>query len=260
MNMIRQDSNKLGAVKSRLCVRITNSRVIVSVVKAYIDGDRVVAYADSTELKNYGVEFGLTNYFAAYATGFLCARRALAANGLDSVYQPTTEAGEFALTEDIEGERRAYKVFLDIGLAKASKGANVFSALKGASDAGLQIPHSESRFFGYTKEKGLDAAQLRDRIFMKSLVEYMKTLKNEDEEAYNRQFSNYIKLEISPESIEGRLTACLEKIKLSPLKATKPSKPSVSHYKSKVVKLTLEQKKQNIAAKLAAATDRKSVV
>src|SRR5262249_47479849 len=71
-NMLRQHCNSYGYVKSRLVVRITGTKVICAVVKAYIDGDRVVAYADSTELKRYGVDFGLTNYFAAYATGLLC--------------------------------------------------------------------------------------------------------------------------------------------------------------------------------------------
>lgn len=251
-NMLRQDCNKFGAVKSRLVVRITNTKVIVAVVKAYLDGDRVVSYADSTELKNYGVDFGLTNYFAAYATGLLCGRRALACNGLDEIYEPMTNVGEYRITEDKEDERRAYKVFLDIGLARSSTGANVFSAMKGASDAGLQIPHSEKRFYGYTEEKGMDAKVLRDRIFMKPLVDYMKQLKSTDEEAYKRQFSGYVAKGVEPESIEGKLDSCLKAIIANPAKAEK-EKRTAAHYNAKVAKITLAERKAKVAARLGAS-------
>ena len=55
---------------------------------------------------------------------------------------------------------RPFKCLLDIGLARATTGARVFGALKGAVDGGLDIPHSEKRFPGYvtkkkSEEKGL---------------------------------------------------------------------------------------------------------
>jgi len=254
-NMLRQDGNKYGAVKSRLVVRITNSRVIVSVIKAYLDGDRVVAYADSTELKNYGVDFGLTNYFAAYATGMLCARRLLSDSGLDKIYLPKTEAGKYELTEDVEDERRAFKVFLDIGLARSSTGANVFAAMKGASDAGLLVPHSPKRFYGYNEEAGLDSEKLHDRIFCKANIEYMKTLKSNDSEKYKKQFSGYIAKGINPEDIEGKLQNCLKKIIESPAKKeTKEKKPREQHYKGKMPKISSAERKAKIRAKLAAGT------
>jgi len=236
-------------------VRITNTRVICSVVKAFIDGDRVVAYADSSELKEYGVNFGLSNHFAAYATGFLCGRRALQTKGLDSIYEPNTNIGEYTVTEDKDDEHRAYKVFLDIGLARASKGANVFIAMKGASDAGLQIPHSESKFYGYTKEKGLDATELHDRIFMKKNVEYMKNLKENDDEAYKRQFGGYSTLGITPECIQSKYETCLKQIAENPMK-NKSEKKSTSgtktHFNNKVPRLTLAERKERIRAKLSA--------
>ena len=46
---------------------------------------------------------------------------------------------------------RPFKCLLDIGLARATTGARVFGALKGAVDGGLDIPHSEKRFPGYIK-------------------------------------------------------------------------------------------------------------
>ncbi|KAI5170050.1 large subunit ribosomal protein L5e [Pancytospora epiphaga] len=249
-NMLRQHCNSYGSVKSRLVVRITGSKVICAVVKAYIDGDRTVAYADSTELKKYGVDFGLTNYFAAYATGLLCGRRALISNGLEKVYEPTTEVGEYGVTEDKEGEASAYKVFLDIGLARSSTGANVFGACKGASDAGLQIPHSEKRLYGYTEEDGLDAKTLRDRIYLKHVVEYMKKLKEEDEEKYKRQFGAYISKGINPEDIEGKLDSCLKAIIANPEKVKKERDPA-QYYKKHTERLSLSKRKEAIAAKLA---------
>lgn len=252
-NLLRQDCTQHGNVKSRLVVRITNSRVICSITKAFIDGDRVVAYADSSELKNYGINFGLTNHFAAYATGFLCGRRALQSNGLDKVYQPNTDAGEYVVTEDIDGAAKAYKVFLDIGLARASKGANVFIAMKGASDAGLQIPHSEFKFYGYTKEKGLDANELRNRIFMKQNVDYMINLRDNDEESYKKQFSGYISLGIKAEEIQSKYESCLKNITENPMLNKSGKKSAKSHYNNKVAKLTLEERKERVRAKLAAA-------
>lgn len=254
-NLLRQDCTQQGNVKSRLVVRITNSKVICSIVKAYIDGDRVVSYADSTELKNYGVDFGLKNHFAAYATGFLCARRALLSNGLDKVYEPNMEVGEYAVTEDLEGESKAYKVFLDIGLARSSKGSNVFIAMKGASDAGLQIPHSETKFFGFTEAKGLDSAMLRERIFMAQNIEYMIELRDNDEEAYKRQFSKYISLGIKPEEITSKLENCLNGIVENPMinKDGKKDGSSKTHFNNIVAKLTSAERKAKVLAKLAAA-------
>lgn len=248
-NLLRQDNTEYSNVKSRLVVRITNTKVICSITKAFIDGDRIVAYADSTELKNYGVNFGLTNHFAAYATGFLCARKALLSQGLDALYQPNKEVGQYKLTEDLE-ERKAYKVYLDIGLARASNGSNVFIAMKGASDAGLHIPHSDSKFFGASDE-GLDSNKLRSRIFMKENIDYMLSLRSNNEDAYKKQFGGYVAKGIQPEAIEGIYEKCLEEMSKKIVTPTKKA-PVPAHYKSGVSKLTLEERKRRNAEKLSA--------
>ncbi|KAL6121746.1 rpl5a [Nucleospora cyclopteri] len=253
INLLRQDVNKFGAIKSRLVVRKTNSKIICSIQKAYLDGDRTVAYADSTELTKYGVNFGLSNYFAAYATGLLCGRRALLANGLDQDYTVQKDVGEYKPTEDNDDcERRAYKVFLDIGLSKASKGAKVFAAMKGASDAGLYIPHSPAKFVGFDG-KELNAEVLRERIFMKQNSEYMKSLKESDEEKYKLQFSQYIKNGINPDSIQNIYEKCLEKIAENPIKEKKEKKDYSAFKKYKVKKLTAAERKERIEEKLIEA-------
>ena len=72
-------------------------------------------------------------------------------------------------------------------------GARVFGAMKGASDGGIYVPHSEKRFPGYDIEtKELDAETLRKYIFGGHVAEYMETLADDDEERYKGQFSGYI--------------------------------------------------------------------
>ncbi|AKG92278.1 LSU ribosomal protein L18P [Geoglobus ahangari] len=103
--------------KPRLVVRVTNRRVIAQVVEYHPDGDRTLVYADSKELEKFGWKGDLNNTPAAYLTGLLVGKKA-------------REAG-------IE------EAILDIGLRTPSRGARVFAVLKGAVEAGLEVPHSE---------------------------------------------------------------------------------------------------------------------
>ena len=75
-----------------MVVRITNKRIICQVVYSTIQGDIVLGSADSTELKNYGIPVGHTNYAPAYATGLLLARRVLKKMGMDDQYKGVEEA------------------------------------------------------------------------------------------------------------------------------------------------------------------------
>ncbi|KAF7683546.1 60S ribosomal protein L5 [Astathelohania contejeani] len=254
--LIKQDCNKYGALKSRFVVRITNSKVICQIVKAHVEGDRVVAYADSTELAKHGINFGLKNYSAAYATGLLCARRALTLLKLDKIYVGNEEiSGAYEVVEDVEDEPRAYKCFLDIGLARSSKGARVFAAMKGASDGGIHIPHSPSKFYGYNKEdeENYNEQEMRDRIFGKNVADYMATLREEDPEKYKKQFSEYIKKGIQPEKIESLYENAFKSIRSNPMPEKKDKKFDYSQFKKfKVPKLSLEERKKRIEEKLKA--------
>jgi large subunit ribosomal protein L5e len=88
--LVVQDKNKYGSPKYRLVVRCTNKDVICQIMHSKIVGDVCLCAAYSHELPKYGIEVGLTNYAAAYATGLLCARRLLQKLGLDEQYEPTT--------------------------------------------------------------------------------------------------------------------------------------------------------------------------
>lgn len=162
-----QAKNKYNSPKYRLVVRFTNKDIIAQIIYAKIQGDVVLTSAYAHELPNYGIKHGLTNWAAAYALGLLIARRALTQLGLADKYEGVTEPeGDFQLTEaaDEDGPR-PFKAFLDVGLRKTSTGSRVFGVLKGASDGGMLIPHSESRFPGYDPEgKELDAETLRKYI------------------------------------------------------------------------------------------------
>ena len=47
--------------------------------------------------------------------------------------------------------RKPFTVILDIGLRKPTVGNRVFGVMKGATDGGLNVPHSVKKFPGYTK-------------------------------------------------------------------------------------------------------------
>lgn len=231
--------------KSRLVVRCTNKEWIAQVIKSYVNGDKVIACARSTELRDYGVKVGFTNYSAAYGTGLLLARRVLKKMELDEIYGFEDRMEE---TEDVEGERRAYKVYLDIGLARSTKGAKVFAVMKGANDGGLCVPHSPKIFPGYSEDE-FDSEVLRNRIYGKTVADYMELLKDEPEK-YNKQFSEYVKNGVNSENIQNMWEDAFNRIKTQLISREKIKKDYSSLKKFKVPKLSLEERKKRIEEKV----------
>lgn len=265
--LINQAKNKYNAPKYRLVVRFTNRDIIMQIVTSEITGDKVFASAYSHELKAYGIEHGLTNWAAAYATGLLIARRVLKKLGLDETFKGVEEAdGEYTLTEAVEGddgeERRPFKAFLDVGLLRTSTGARVFGAMKGASDGGILIPHSENRFPGFDIEtKELDAEVLKNYIFGGHVGEYMELLEDEDEERFRSQFQQYTDDEVTAEDLEELYSKAHEAIREDPFKKAESEGPKKSKaewkaesLKFKTVRLTREQRQERIQARIAELT------
>lgn len=262
--LITQAKNKYNAPKYRLVVRFTNRDIICQIISSEITGDKVFVAAYSHELPAYGIKHGLTNWSAAYATGLLIARRALSKLGLDETFTGVEEAdGEFNLTEAAEtddGERRPFKAFLDVGLARTSTGARVFGALKGASDGGILVPHNEKRFPGYDIEsKELDADVLKNYIFGGHVAEYMETLADDDEERYKSQFQGYIDDEVEADSVEEMYTEAHAAIREDPWKKVETDAPKKSKdewkaesLKYKVVRLTKEEREAGVRERIAA--------
>merc|ERR1712165_451198 len=192
-----------------------------------------------------GVPVGLTNYAAAYCTGLLLARRVLNKYKLGQLYPGQTEVdGKHFIVDDEEDENGAFSACLDVGLARTSTGAKVFGAMKGAADGGLNIPHSDKRFPGFDEEADkLEADVHRGHIFGTHVSEYMTSLEEEDEEAYKRQFSRYIKLGITPDSVEEMYKKAHAAIRADPAHAKKAP--------GKVVKKRWNAKKQGLEARKA---------
>ncbi|MEM1938444.1 MAG: 50S ribosomal protein L18 [Acidilobaceae archaeon] len=162
--------------KPRIVFRRTLNYIMVQVVEARIEGDRVIAMAHSKELtKLYNWLGGGKNTCAAYLTGLLAGYRAL-----------------------LKGVREAV---LDIGLYRPSKGCRAFAALKGALDAGLKVPHSPEILPG------------EDRIKCEHIAEWAKTLAESNQEFYKRQFSRYLSRGLKPEDIIVHFEDILSKIK-----------------------------------------------
>jgi len=253
--LITQAKNKYNAPKYRLVVRFTNRDIITQIVTSEVTGDKVFCAAYGHELKRYGITHGLTNWAAAYATGLLLARRTLKKLELDEDFIGVEEAnGEFSLTEAAEGDdgesRRPFKVFLDVGLARTSTGARVFGAMKGASDGGLYVPHSENRFPGYDIEtKELDAETLRKYIFGGHVAEYMETLADDDEERYKSQFQGYIDDDIEADGLEELYADAHKQIREDPWKKDEDEGDKKSKEEYKKESLKYKQKKMNKAEK-----------
>eukprot|EP01098_Paradermamoeba_levis_P016463 TRINITY_DN88_c0_g2_i1.p1 TRINITY_DN88_c0_g2~~TRINITY_DN88_c0_g2_i1.p1 ORF type:complete len:297 (-),score=113.59 TRINITY_DN88_c0_g2_i1:66-956(-) len=253
--LILQDKNKYNSPKYRFIVRITNSDVITQIAYAKISGDVILAAAYSHELPNYGVKLGLTNYSAAYATGLLCARRLLKKLGLDKLYPGNAEVnGEDYSVQPAESGPRPFYALLDVGLARTTTGARIFAALKGATDGGLNIPHSDTRYAGYnTKNKALDAKVLRKYIFGGHVADYMKKLQKDNAEKYKTHFARFVKEGIKPDDVEGIYKKAHEAIRADPTHKKKQPKAQPAKPKRYArVKMSVAQRRDRVRQKIDA--------
>lgn len=146
----------------RAVVRLTNKYVIIQVSQAEAKGDVVKASANSKELSKLGWKGGAGNLPAAYLTGVLAARRAVA--------------------------RGVKEAVLDIGLRGPTKGSKIFAALKGLSDSGLVVPHSDQ------------SLPPMDRINGSHIAGYAKSLSGQ-QEVYRKRFSHYLGTGLKPEDL-----------------------------------------------------------
>lgn len=209
-----------------------------------------MAAAYAHELPAFGVKAGLTNYAAAYCTGLLCARRLLTKIGIAGKYAGLVEAnGEmFQVEANAEGGR-PFKANLDVGLRRTTTGARIFAVMKGAVDGGLFVPHSPSRFAGANAEGELDASVLRKYIFGGHVADYMRSLKEEDGERYQKQFSQFINAGIEADDMESMYKKAHENIRANPSASTpkRDLKPA-----AKKQRLTYEQRKERVQERIAA--------
>jgi len=269
--LIVQDKRKYNTQKYRLVVRVTNRDVVCQVIGARVDKDEVLAAAYASELKQYGLNVGLTNYAACYCTGLLLARRTLKKFGLDQFYVGQEEVnGEeiFNTAENVEwgdddNERNAFRCYFDVGLARTTTGARIFGALKGAVDGGLDVPLSGNRFPGSTvpekdnDDDGTDPETHRKYIFGGHVGDYMTKLKEEEPEKYEKQFSKYIAAGVGPDDLEDLYAKVHAAIRANPDRAAKKAvdKSSLKSW-PRPKKQSLQERRDKVRAKIAALQER----
>lgn len=146
----------------RLVVRRTNQHLVAQVVVAKPNGDETVVGLDTRALARWGWKGDENNTSAAYLLGLLVGYEARL-RGVDSA-------------------------ILDIGLHRPVKGSRVFAVLKGAVDAGLQVPHSEEVLPDEERIRGVHVAQYAERL-------------KEDQRAYEARFSRYLRRGLQPEEL-----------------------------------------------------------
>merc|ERR1719240_430109 len=227
-----------------------------------------MCHADSTQLEKYGLKVGLKNYAAGYCVGLLLARRVLDKVGLADAFegQKEPDGEEFHVEDDYDGDRRPFKAILDIGLKRTTVGSKVFSVLKGAADGGLHIPHSTKKFPGYKPASGeeqgeYDADFHKQRIFGGHMGEHMESLKEEDEQEYEKVYSSYIEAGVDCDDLEELYEKVHEAIREDPAHEKKESteKPQrkgnevTSNGKTwtRMVRLTFQERKERVAARIA---------
>ena len=151
--------------KPRLVVRKTARNIIAQIISVKPNGDITHVSACSGELRKYGWKGGSKNTPAAYLVGYLVGLKAL--------------------------EKGIKEAVLDIGLHRPTKGAKVFAAAQGAIDAGLKIPIGKEILPDDKRVKG------------EHIANYAKLLKEKGEEAFLKQFSDYLKRGLDPETLLG---------------------------------------------------------
>ena len=161
----------LSSKKLRFVVRITLNSINTQIIEFNTKGDKVIVSANSNQLKKFGYNLHTGNIPAAYLTGVLL--------GLKSKHKGIKEA------------------ILDTGLKNPTPQSTLYSAMKGAIDAGIKIPHNEETLKETSRFKG------------KHIEEYAKHLNKNDPEKYKKQFSKYLKNNINPEHV----TKLVEEIK-----------------------------------------------
>jgi len=258
LRLTLQDKNKYSTPKYRVIVRFSNTDITCQLAYATIAGDVVVAAAYAHELPKFGLPgaCGLKNYAAAYATGLLLARRVLTKFGLAEAYQGKEEAdGELYTVEANEEGPRPFYCVLDAGLMRTSTGSRVFGALKGCLDGGLEMPYNEKRFVGYQAEnKELDGEVLEKYLYNGHVGEYMEEMEEESPDKFEAHFAKYHAAELTYDNMEDVYKEMHDKIRENPVlpkkERSKPSEKKIWKHK----KITYEERKERLKAKLAEMT------
>lgn len=169
----RQRLGLLLSGKPRLVARKSLNNVTAQLMSYDEKGDVVLVSAHTKELVKMGYKGHCGNLPAAYLTGLLLGKKAV--------------------------KEGAEEAILDKGLHRATKGAAIFAVLKGALDAGMDIPHGDEII---AEEERLNGTHVKN---------YAESLK-EDADAYKKQFSKYLEKGLNPEDLPEHVAELKEKI------------------------------------------------
>lgn len=147
----------------RLVIRRSLNHVSVQIVNYSPEGDKVVVTVTSKALEKMGWPVK-GNVPSAYLTGLLIGKKA--------------------------ADLKIKHVVLDLGMHMSIKGSRIYALVKGAIDAGMDIPC------------GSDIFPSEERITGKDIAAFAKMLKEKDADAYKKQFSKYLKDNNDPMMIE----------------------------------------------------------
>ncbi len=157
--------------KKRVVIRKSNRNIRLQLVSSHAEGDKTHLSISSKNLETYQWKGSTNNLPSSYLTGYLFGKKALEKGFKDE------------------------ELILDMGLNRKFYGSRVFTALKGAVDAGLNVTHSEEIF------------PSDERIQGQHISDYSKQLASDDKDKHKKVFSKY-----NPDKLPDQFNAVKKKI------------------------------------------------
>ncbi len=137
--------------KPRLVVRKSLKHMKAQITEFDLKGDKIIVSASSQDLNKLGWKGSTSNIPSAYLVGLLIGKKSL--------------------------KKKIKSVVFDTGMQTNIKGSRIYAVLKGALDAGLDVPHSPDILPTDEKIKGIHIAN------------FGQSLKKENKKRFKNQFS-----------------------------------------------------------------------
>lgn len=138
----------------RMIIRKSLRQMLIQFANYFPEGDRIIVSASTTELKDFGWSLYCRNTPAAYLVGLLA--------GLKAKQQGITKA------------------IIDIGIYPSVKSAIIYSAVKGAIDAGINLPHKQEIFPSEERISGTHINENTKLIFENTKKAILKKYKEKE--------------------------------------------------------------------------------
>ena len=135
----------------RLVIRKSLKNIIAQIVIYEPKGDKIVVSTSSADLKKNGWKLSGSNTPAAYLVGYLIGKKAK--------------------------DAKVTKAILDLGFYDLIKGSKIYAAVKGAVDAGLDVPHDKKIFPSEDRISGKHISDYKKIDVKKQFDEVLSKLK-----------------------------------------------------------------------------------